>query len=344
MKTKTRLLYTTWLSRQADLNGVAESTVLGEKQFAVDPSVQQVLIDKQAESSAFLGMINVVPVDEQSGEKLGLGVAGTLAGRTDTNARDRETRDPTTLDADRFECKQTNFDTHVGYAKLDLWAKFKDFQLRMRNQTLQQQARDRIMIGWNGIIAAVQTDRVANPLLQDVNIGWLQQIRVNRPTHVFAEGATPDKIVVAPTGSDYRNLDALVYDAVAKFLPEWVQGDTELVAIVGSGLLHEKYFPMVDGEDKPTEKVAADILLSKKQLGGLQAVKVPFFPAGTILVTRLDNLSIYEQEGTRRKTIVDNAKRNRVETYESVNEAYVVENYDFALLIENIEVGVEDGE
>ncbi|MFA4952101.1 phage major capsid protein, P2 family [Brevundimonas sp.] len=344
MKTKTRLLYTTWLSRQADLNGVAESTVLGEKQFAVDPSVQQILIDKQAESSAFLGLINVVPVDEQSGEKLGLGVAGTLAGRTDTNARDRETRDPTTLDADRFECKQTNFDTHVGYAKLDLWAKFKDFQLRMRNQTLQQQARDRIMIGWNGIIAAVQTDRVANPLLQDVNIGWLQQIRVNRPTHVFAEGATPDKIIVAPTGGDYRNLDALVYDAVAKFLPEWVQGDTELVAIVGSGLLHEKYFPMVDGEDKPTEKVAADILLSKKQLGGLQAVKVPFFPAGTILVTRLDNLSIYEQEGTRRKTIVDNAKRNRVETYESVNEAYVVENYDFALLIENIEVGAEDGE
>nr|WP_295237865.1 phage major capsid protein, P2 family [uncultured Brevundimonas sp.] len=344
MKTKTRLLYTTWLSRQAELNGVAEGTVLGEKQFAVDPSVQQILIDKQAESSAFLGLINVVPVDEQSGEKLGLGVAGTLAGRTDTNARDRETRDPTTLDADRFECKQTNFDTHVGYAKLDLWAKFKDFQLRMRNQTLQQQARDRIMIGWNGIVAAVQTDRVANPLLQDVNIGWLQQIRANRPTHVFAEGNTAGKIVVAPTGGDYRNLDALVYDAVAKFLPEWVQGDTELVAIVGGGLLHEKYFPMVDGEDKPTEKVAADILLSKKQLGGLQAVKVPFFPAGTILVTRLDNLSIYEQEGTRRKTIVDNAKRNRVETYESVNEAYVVENYDFALLIENIEVGVEDGE
>jgi P2 family phage major capsid protein len=344
MKTKTRLLYTTWLSRQAELNGVAEGTVLGEKQFAVDPSVQQILIDKQAESSAFLGLINVVPVDEQSGEKLGLGVAGTLAGRTDTNARDRETRDPTTLDADRFECKQTNFDTHVGYAKLDLWAKFKDFQLRMRNQTLQQQARDRIMIGWNGIVAAAQTDRVANPLLQDVNIGWLQQIRTNRPTHVFAEGNTPDKIVVAPTGGDYRNLDALVYDAVAKFLPEWVQGDTELVAIVGGGLLHEKYFPMVDGEDKPTEKVAADILLSKKQLGGLQAVKVPFFPAGTILVTRLDNLSIYEQEGTRRKTIVDNAKRNRVETYESVNEAYVVENYDFALLIENIEVGAEDGE
>lgn len=338
MKTKTRLLYTTWLSRQAELNGVAEGTVHSEKQFAVDPSIQQVLIDKQRESSAFLGQINIVPVDEQSGEKLGLGVAGTLAGRTDTNARDRETRDPTSLDADRYECKQTNFDTHVTYAKLDLWAKFKDFQTRLRSQTVQQQARDRIMIGWNGIRADVQTDRVANPLLQDVNVGWLEQIRQKRPTHVFDEGATPGKIVVAPTGGDYRNLDALVYDAIQNFLPEWARGDTELVVIVGSGLLHEKYFPMVDGEDKPTEKVAADILLSKKQLGGKQAVMVPFFPANTMLITRLDNLSIYEQENTRRKTIVDNAKRSRVETYESVNEAYVVENFDFALLIENIEI------
>lgn len=339
MKTKTRLLYTTWLSRQADLNHVAEGTVIGEKQFSVDPSVQQKLIDNQAESSDFLGQINVVLVDEQSGEKLGLGVAGTLAGRTDTNARDRVTRDPTTLDADRYECKQTNFDTHVTYPKMDLWAKFKDFQIRMRNQVLLQQARDRIMIGWNGISAAIQTDRAANPLLQDVNIGWLQQIRVNRPSHVFSTGeATPGKIVVKAAGGDYRNLDALVFDAIQNFLPEWVHGDTGLVAIVGGGLLHEKYFPMVDGEDKPTEKIATDILLSKKQLGGLQVVKVPFFPAGTILITRLDNLSIYEQENTRRKTIVDNAKRNRVETYESVNEAYVVENYDFALLIENIEV------
>lgn len=339
MKTKTRLLYTTWLSRQAELNNVDENTVIREKQFTVDPSVQQILIDKQRESSAFLGQINIVPVDEASGEKLGLGIAGTLAARTDTDVKDRDTQDPTTLDADRYECKQTNSDTHVTYAKLDLWAKFKDFQTRLRNQVTQQQARDRIMIGWNGLTAEKQTNRTTYPLLQDVNIGWLEQIRLNRPTHVFDEGtAEAGKIIVKPTGGDYRNLDALVYDAIAKFMPEWVQGDTELVCIVGAGLLHEKYFPMVDGEDKPTEKIAADILMSKKTLGGKQVAQVPFFPAGTILITRLDNLSIYEQENTRRKTIVDNAKRNRVETFESVNEAYVVENYDFALLIEKIEV------
>ena len=63
-------------------------------------------------------------------------------------------------------------------------------------------------------------------------------------------------------------------------------------------------------------------------------------PDNSILITRFDNLSIYEQENTRRRTIVDNAKRDRIETYESVNEAYVVEDYDYALLIENIQFGV----
>lgn len=343
MRNATRLLFNAWLAQQAALNGVEPGTVTSEKAFTVAPSVQQVLIDKQRESSAFLSRINIVPVAEQSAEKLGLGVAGTLAGRTNTAVNDRPTQDLTTLDSELYLAKQTNSDTHVGYAKLDLWAKFSDFQVRLRNQHVQQQARDRLMIGFNGRTAAPATDRTANPLLQDVNIGWLEQIRAKAPTHVFNDGAkVANRIIVDPTAGvgDYRNLDALVYDAVYSFLPEWAHGDTGLVAIVGNGLLHEKYFPMVDREEKPTELMALDVILSKKEIGGLAAAKVPFFPADSILITRFDNLSIYEQEGTRRRTIVDNAKRDRIETYESVNEAYVVENYDFAMLIENVQFGV----
>lgn len=342
MKNSTRLLYNAWLAQQAALNGVEPGTVTGEKAFTVAPAVQQTLIDKQRESSEFLSRINIVPVSEQSAEKLGLGIAGTLASRTNTATTDRATQDATTLDSDTYLAKQTNSDTHVGYAKLDLWAKFKDFQVRLRNQVIQQQARDRMMIGFNGTSAAAVTDRAANPLLQDVNIGWLQQIRANAPTHVFSDAAKAvNKIIIDPEAGvgDYRNLDALVFDAVHSFLPSWAQGDTGLVAIVGAGLLHEKYFPMVDREEKPTEQMALDVILSKKEIGGLAAVKVPFFPANKILITRFDNLSVYEQEGTRRRTIVDNAKRDRIETYESVNEAFVVENYDYAMLIENIQFG-----
>ena len=238
-------------------------------------------------------------------------------------------------------CRQTDSDTHVKYAKLDLWAKFKDFQTRLRNQIVAQQARDRIMIGFNGTSAAATTNRGTSPLLQDVNIGWLQQIRANKPTHVFAAGAKEANKIIIEAGADgdYANLDSLVYDAIHSFLPEWVRASTDLRCIVGDGLLHDKYFPMVDQEEKPTERLALEVLLSKKELGGRQAARVPYMRPNSILITPFSNLSIYEQENTRRRTIVDNAKRSRIETYESVNEAYVVEEYDWALLIENIQIG-----
>jgi hypothetical protein len=102
-------------------------------------------------------------------------------------------------------------------------------------------------------------------------------------------------------------------------------------------LMHDKLFPLVNDTKDPTEKIAADLLISAKRVGGLQAVQVPFFPAGTVLITRFDNLSIYYQESARRRYLQDNPKRDRIENYESSNDAYVVEQYGMAALVENIE-------
>jgi hypothetical protein len=88
----------------------------------------------------------------------------------------------------------------------------------------------------------------------------------------------------------------------------------------------------------PTEKTAADMMISQKRIGGLQAVRVPHFPANTIMVTRLDNLSLYWQEGSRRRNIIDNPKRDQIENYESSNDSYVVEDYGCAAVAENIEL------
>ncbi|STH27919.1 P2 family phage major capsid protein [Escherichia coli] len=55
-------------------------------------------------------------------------------------------------------------------------------------------------------------------------------------------------------------------------------------------------------------------------------MRAPFFPPNALLITRLDNLSIYWQEDTRRRSVIDNPKRDRIENFESVNEAYVVED------------------
>ena len=63
---------------------------------------------------------------------------------------------------------------------------------------------------------------------------------------------------------------------------------------------------------------------------------MPFIPNNTIVVTTLDNLSIYYQDGARRRTVVDNAKRDQIENYESSNDAYVVEDYGRGCVITNI--------
>lgn len=336
MRNDTRLLFNGYLEQLAHLSGVPSAAV----KFTVAPSVQQTLEAKIQESSAFLSRINITGVDEQSGEKLGLGVSGPTASTTNTTTTDRQTRDVAEFDANGYFCTQTNFDTHLTYGKLDAWAKFKNFQALVRDAILRRQALDRIMVGFNGVSRAATSDLVANPLLQDVNKGWLQKYRENAAARVLDEVVAASGVVKVGSGAgtNYKTLDALVYDAVGNLVEPWFREDTELVAVMGRELLDDKYFPILNSTQAPSEQIAADIIISQKRVGGLPAVRVPFVPAGTILITRLDNLSIYWQEGTRRRSVVDNAKRDRIENYESSNEAYVVEDYGCGCVIENIQI------
>jgi P2 family phage major capsid protein len=333
MRNETRVAFEAYCAAIATLNGVPDAT----KKFAVAPSVQQTLENRIQESSGFLKLINIIGVTEKEGAKLGLGVGSPIASTTDTATKDREPADVTDLDENGYNCTQTNSDTYLSYSKLDAWAKFNDFQTRVRNAIILRQALDRIAIGFNGKSRAATSDRAANPLLQDVNKGWLQRMREQAPQRVLNEGATPGKVKVG-TGGDYANLDALVADLLSSAVDPWHQEDTGLVVLCGRGLMHDKYFPLVNKAQAPSEMLAADVIASQKRMGGLPAVSVPFFPANAVMITSYDNLSIYFQDGARRRTIVDNAKRDRIENYESSNDAYVVEDLGRAAVAENIEI------
>lgn len=334
MRNETRQAYAELLSQISRLNAVADAT----KQFTVSPSVQQKLESKIQESSDFLSRINISPVTEMQGDKLGLGVSGPAASRTDTTTKDRQTRDISTLDSRGYQCVKTNSDTHITYAKLDAWAKFADFQTRVRDLIVRRQALDRMLIGWHGVSIAADTDLAAHPLLQDVNKGWLQHLREDAPARVMGSGAANGVIKIgAGAGVDYKNLDAAVFDAV-NLLDPWHQQDPDLVVIMGRALLADKYFPLVNVNQAPSETLAADIVISQKRVGGLQAATVPYFPDHAMLITTYDNLSIYWQEGARRRRMEENPKRDRIENYESSNDAYVVEDNGRAALVENIQL------
>ncbi len=333
MRNTSRQAFNAYVSQIAALNGVGDATV----KFAVEPSVQQVLIDKKQETSEFLSKINLVTVPEMKGEKLGLGVSSPVASRSDTrNGERREPTDPSGLDIHSYELHKTNFDTFLSYGKIDMWAKFADFQTRIRNHIVRAASLDHLRIGFNGTYAANSTDKVANPLLQDVNIGWLEKMRLEAPARVMDEVVAASGQVTYGVAGDYNSLDALVYDATNSLLAPWAVEDTELVAIVSRDLLHDKYFPLMNSNQDPENQLARDIIMSSKRLGGLPAVRVPFFPAGKVFITRYDNLSIYAQEGKHRRLIKDEPEWDRVVNYESDNEAYVIEDHDYGCLVENI--------
>ena len=334
MRNETRLAFTALAAQIALLNGVASAT----EKFNVTPSVQQTLETAMQESTDFLGRINLIGVLEKDGEALLLGVNGPVAGRTNTAAGNRRTpTDRSALAKDDYACKQTNFDTSFPYSLLDAWAKFPDFQVRLTNAIIQRQALDRIMIGFNGVSAAAATNRDTYPLLQDVNIGWLQKIRTKAVDRVLDEGVEGSgKVTVGATG-DYKTLDGLVFDAV-QMLDPWHRTRPDLVVLVSRDLMHEKLLNAVEkGAASNQEENAAQEVVSRARLGGLPVVDAPFFPEGTVLVTFLKNLSIYWQEGARRRHLKDEPEYDRIADYQSSNDAYVVEDFGAVALVENIE-------
>ena len=365
MKTATRALFTAYVSQIALVNGISAADATTK--FAIAPTVEQKLEGRLRASSEFLQQINVIPVTEQEGEVLGIGVSRSLAGRTDTSNGNR--RDPQAVNGGsvkhRYLCKKTNFDWSMRYALLDAWRHQPDFEALLRDDILAQQAQDRMTIGFHGTHAAEDTDRDAFPLLQDVNEGWLHKLRTNAPAQVMDDGALSvhndgsdddaGKAIYIKAGgtlfdasldnatdaeADYSSLDALVLDA-KRGIHERHRGDTDLVVIVGHDLLDDKYFNIAQKTGATaTEQEATDrIIRSSKMVGGLEAIRVSGFPANAVMITKLSNLSIYWQEETRRRHLKDEPEYDRIANYESVNEAYVVEEYELAVLVENIVIG-----
>ena len=325
--------YTAEISKINGAKNVAQT-------FNVTPSVAQSIELRLQETSHFLSLINIVQVAEEAGEKIGVGVANQpLAYRVGPSGT-RTPVDPIAMDSTGYLCRKTDFDTQLTYRQLDQWAKFPNFQRLVRDAILGQVARDRIMIGWKGTSAAAETNRTANPLLQDVNIGWLEKLRLSAPARVISE-AIPGigKVRIGLTG-DYVSLDALVFDLINNIIDPWHRTALEalgFVVIMGHDLNADRLFPLVQTVQPPSELMAADVIMRSGKVAGLPVVHVPYFPANSLLITPLNNLSIYWQSGTRRRRIVDNPARDRIEDYQSVNEAYVIEDLGKCAFVENIQ-------
>lgn len=320
------------------------------RQFNIEPTVEQRIEDLQTESVAFLNAINIYGVRDLKGQTIGMGANNMIGARTSAANLPRQPQYVGRMQKKSFELFDTEFDTMLPWALIDAWSKFPDFAVRYSRAVATAIGLTRITVGWHGETAAEQSDRVANPLGEDLNIGWLQKLRLERPDHVMGRAivggaATGAAVpVLVGEGQDYQNIDALAYDLISG-MPTWARASTEHVVMVSADLVDDKYFPMinrplaptVDGGKATSDEVVGQIIKSQKQIGGRPAWIVPFFPEGTIFISPPKNLSIYWQEGSRRRFIKDEPENKRgLVDYNSVNEGYVIEDDDFAVMAENI--------
>ena len=122
------------------------ATINGAENFAttieVQPARQQTLIERYQEVTDFLKRINIVTVQQATGDKLGLGNDQRVASNTDTRIQPRRPTPIGNLEhIDDYVCTQTDYDVAYLWAVIDQWGAFPDFQKRLRLLRIYQLER-----------------------------------------------------------------------------------------------------------------------------------------------------------------------------------------------------------
>ena len=315
------------------------------KDFSVLPTAVQKMYDEIALSSELLQKINIIGKTEKLGEIIGLS-SGLIGSNTDTTTLGvtRTPRSIHNLTGRKYLLEKTNFDVCLRYDEIDQWAHVaSDFPARINKKVAESIAISLITIGLNGKSRAPTSNASNNTLLQDVAKGWLQKMREENPSRTMGWqpgqiGTTPQNVQYGPSAPVYKNLDAIVSDVLNEMMDERFADRTDFVVITGRRTVGDKYTALINkAGELATETEAAARLNKERTLGGLPVMYVPNMPAGTLLITPLKNMSIYYQTGGERRHIKDAPERDQLESYQSKNIDYIIEEYGAAVLVENLE-------
>ncbi|CAG75522.1 major phage capsid protein N precursor [Pectobacterium atrosepticum SCRI1043] len=339
MENITRQLFDQYVARQAQLNGVSSAAIAAK--FAVDPTVQQRLESAAQESDTFLRKINVFGVTQQIGQKVLIGSKGPMAGVNNGTTVRRNPGMNHTMEPFNYTCRKVNYDYGISYEQLDAWAHQPNFQPLISSAMARQMSLDRIMIGFNGTSYADPSDRAANPLLQDCGVGWLQKIRTEashrRISDVTITARDEDNKVIAK--GTYGNLSAAVYDAKNSLMDEWHKRNPDNVVILAGDLLTTSNFPAINAMSQTnpnSEMLAGQLIVAQERVGNMPTFIAPYFPVSGVLITPFKNLSVYYQRGGLRRTIKEESEYNRIATYQSSNDDFVIEDYGNVAFIDGI--------
>ena len=335
-QTKLSFAIAAMISEVAAAQGISKEQV--SNGYTIAPTAVQTMYDEIAQNTELLQKINLRPKTEKVGEVIGLS-SGLIGSNTDTTGagKERKPKPIHNLSGRKYSLEKTNFDAALRYDEIDKWAHLTDFPKHINKKIAESIALSLVTIGMNGTSRADDSDASANTMLQDVAKGWLQKMREeNKARCIGTAGTSVTSVPHGPGATNYKNLDAVVTDAL-NIMDERFADRSDFVVLTSRRTVGDKYLRIVNKSgDTATEIEAGGRLNKERTLGGLPVMYVPNMPQNTLLITPLSNLSIYYQISGERRLIVDNPRKDQLESLQSKNIDFIVEEYGAAVLIENL--------
>lgn len=335
-QTKLSLAIATMISEVAAAQGISKEQV--SNGYTIAPTAVQIMYDEIAQNTELLQKINLRPKTEKVGEVIGLS-SGLIGSNTDTTGagKERKPKPIHNLSGRKYSLEKTNFDAALRYDEIDQWAHLTDFPKHINKKIAESIALSLVTIGMNGTSRADDSDASTNTMLQDVAKGWLQKMREeNKARCIGTAGTSVTSVPHGPGATNYKNLDAVVTDAL-NIMDERFADRSDFVVLTSRRTVGDKYLRIVNKSGETATEIEAGGRLNKERtLGGLPVMYVPNMPQNTLLITPLSNLSIYYQISGERRLIVDNPRKDQLESLQSKNIDFIVEEYGAAVLIENL--------
>ncbi|MFP2469495.1 phage major capsid protein, P2 family [Pseudescherichia vulneris] len=304
------------------------------KFFAITPPKETLLRQALLESSEFLRLVNVRDVQQTTGQVVSTGKPGIYTGRKKGGRFQR----PLGVDGNTYALAETDSGSYLDYNTLTNWANSGSedefFQL-IQAFSNEQFALDMLRVAFNGTTAAENTDPVANPNGEDVNIGWHQIVKTRSPGQIIT-----DAVTLGGAGADYVSLDAAVTDLLHTCILEHFRNDPNLCVLISGDLIGKDATTMMNMVDRPTEKVAAQLM--NRQIAGKQVYTPPFMPEGRLIITTLSNLHIYTQAGTRKRKADWSDDRKQFENSYLRMEGYAVEHDELYAAFDKITLATDE--
>lgn len=316
MRLETKLLFREMQRAIADFYGVDKEIVLAGESFSIEADKETKLLGNIQKQSDFLSKINVVLVNEQQGQLVFGATEKAITGRR-KSGRYRSEVDPSGY---KYALAETDSGILIPWQKLDMWgARSAEFAALWRDYVQKQISLDMIKIGFTGKTVAEESTEED---LSDVNKGWLQFVRDNKAENMIAAGQDGSTIKIFGEGADFANLDELAY-SLKQGIHERHRDGNDLVFFVGSDLVaKQSQFIYSKHALKPTERSALNNTNLHATFGGMPAVTPPNMPGNLAFVTSYDNLSIYTQKGSIRRSF-----RNEEEMKGVIDDYYRYEGY-----------------